>query len=354
MSSAEGRSVEIGDRTVGGEAPCFVVAEAGVNHDGDPARALELVAAAAAAGADAVKFQTFRADDVAAQSAPKAAYQLRSTDVGESQVEMLSRLELNVDVYRALKGEAEKLGLVFLSTPFDIASVDLLDALDVAAFKVASPDLTNLPLLTEIGRRRRPVLLSTGLATLAEVEAGVDALRAAGSPDVVVLHCVSDYPASPSDANLRAMATIAAATGCPVGFSDHTDGIDVALAAVALGACALEKHLTLDRSLPGPDHAASLEPDRFDEMVEALRRVESALGSGVKEPTPSERENAAIVRRSLAAASDLEAGTVLSSEVLVALRPGTGIPTAQLSEIVGRRLVRNVARHALLSPGDLE
>jgi N-acetylneuraminate synthase/N,N'-diacetyllegionaminate synthase len=353
MNPAERCSVEIGGRLVGSGAPCFLIAEAGVNHDGDLELAHRLVEAAAVAGADAVKFQTFNADRVAAATAPKADYQLKTTSRDESQVEMLRRLELDLDAHRALKEAAEEEGLVFLSTPFDAASIDLLDELGVSAFKVASPDLTNMQLLEEIGRRGRPVFLSTGLATLAEVETGVQALRDAGSSEIVVLHCISEYPAAAADANLRAMATIAAATGCPVGFSDHTEGVEVALAAVALGACALERHVTLDRARPGPDHAASLEPDELAHLVAAVRTVEAALGSGVKQPTAAERRNAPVVRRSLAAASDLAVGTVLSADMLVALRPGTGVAPTQMSEIVGRRLARSVARYELLSLDDL-
>ena len=241
--------VTIAGRSIGGGAPCFVIAEAGVNHNGDVELARRLVDAAAAAGADAVKFQTFRAEGVASAAAPKAGYQLETTDRDESQLEMLRRLELDGDAFRGLKAHAEERGLVFLSTPFDVASVDLLDGLGVAAFKVASPDLTNLPLLEEIARRGRPVILSTGLAELDEVVTAVAAVRAAGAGDLVVLHCVSEYPARPEDANLRAMATMADRLGVPVGYSDHTEGTEVALAAVALGACLLEKHFTLDLSL---------------------------------------------------------------------------------------------------------
>jgi N,N'-diacetyllegionaminate synthase len=346
--------VTVGERAVGPGEPCFVIAEAGVNHNGDLELALRLVDAAAEAGADAVKFQTFQAEGVAAVGAPKADYQLDTTPAGESQLEMLKRLELDADAYRTLKEAAERRGLVFLSTPFDVGSVDLLDELRVDAFKVASPDLTNLPLLEEIGRRGRPVFLSTGLGTLAEVEAGVAALKTAGATEVVVLHCVSEYPAAAADANLRAMATIADRVGCPVGYSDHTEGLEVALAAVALGACALEKHFTLDRTLPGPDQRASLEPTELSALVAGIRRVESALGTGSKEPTEAERRNAQLVRRSLAAAGDLPAGVVLTPDMLVALRPGTGISPARIDEVVGRKLARSVAHHELLQPDDLE
>ena len=346
--------VTIAGRRIGGGAPCFVIAEAGVNHNGDLELARQLVDVAASAGADAVKFQTFRADGVASAGAPKAGYQLETTAGDESQLEMLRRLELDRDAFAELKVLAEGRGLVFLSTPFDVAAVDLLDRLDVAAFKVSSPDLTNLPLLEEIGRRRRPVILSTGLADLAEVETGVAVVRAAGARDLIVLHCVSEYPARPEDANLRAMATMAERLAVPVGYSDHTEGTEVALTAVALGASVLEKHFTLDRSLPGPDHRASLEPDELAGLIRAVRRVEATLGDGVKAPTDAERRNAPAVRRSLAAVTDLPAGTELTREMLTALRPGTGIPPGLIGEVVGRHLRRDLERGELVDRDDLE
>ncbi len=344
----------IGGRRVGPGEPCLVIAEAGVNHNGDLELARRLVDAAADAGADAVKFQTFRAEALAAPAAPKAAYQAEATGGAESQLEMLRGLELGPEAWDELKRRADTRGLLFLSAPFDHGSVELLDRIGVAAFKIASPDVTNVPLLENVGRRGRPVILSTGLADMAEVEAAVDVLRRAGAADLVVLHCVSEYPAQPADANLRAMATMADRLGVPVGFSDHTEGTEVALAAVALGACILEKHFTLDRSLPGPDHRASLEPDDLAAFVRAIRTVESALGDGVKRPTEAERANAAVVRRSLAASDYLPAGIVLTRGMLTALRPGTGISPARIDEVVGRRLRRDLAQNELLDPADLE
>jgi N-acetylneuraminate synthase/N,N'-diacetyllegionaminate synthase len=346
--------VRIADRSVGGPNPCFVIAEVGVNHNGDVGLAARLIDAAADAGADAVKFQTFHAEGVAAPEAPKAPYQLRTTDAGESQLEMLRGLELDWDAHVALKERAEKRGLVFLSTPFDLPSVRLLDRLGVAAMKVASPDVTNLPLLEEIGHCGRPVILSTGLAYLAEVEAAVAALRAAGATEIVVLHCVSEYPAPPEGVNLRAMATMREGLRLPVGYSDHTEGSEIALAAVSLGAAAIEKHLTLDRSLPGPDHRSSLEPEELVALVRAVRRVESSFGDGIKAPTAAERQNAPVVRRSLAAADDLPAGVVIERGMLTALRPGTGISPSRVDDVVGRRLRRPVARYELLEADDLE
>jgi N-acetylneuraminate synthase/N,N'-diacetyllegionaminate synthase len=341
--------ISIGERPVGAAAPCFVIAEAGVNHNGDLDLALRLVDAAAEAGADAVKFQTFRADAVAAADAPKAAYQEQTTGTRDTQRAMLERLELDVAAHQVLRERCVERGVVFLSTPFDPASAALLDELDVAAFKIASPDLTNYLLLDDVGHRGRPVLLSTGLATLDEVAAAVERLRAAGTSDLVLLHCTSEYPAPAGEANVRAIPAMRERFGVPVGFSDHTEGDEVALAAVALGAAVVEKHLTLDRALPGPDHRASAEPPELRRLVQAIRRVESSLGDGVKVPTPSELPNVDVVRRSIAAGRDLPAGTVLTEQALAALRPATGIPTSRLDEVVGRTLAVDVPRGRRLS-----
>lgn len=341
--------VRIGTREVGAGRPCFVIAEAGVNHDGSIDRALELVLAAAEAGADAVKFQTFRADRLAVADAPKAPYQLAGTPADESQLAMLQRLELPADALGRLKQATESAGIEFLSSMFDEESADLLEGLGVCAFKVPSGEITNLPLLSHVGRFGRPVLISTGMADLGEVESAVKEIQTTGNEQIVLLHCVSSYPAPPAEVNLRAMATMEEAFGRPVGFSDHTLGVEVALAAVALGACVVEKHLTLDRSTPGPDHAASLEPHEFRELVRSIRSVESALGDGEKRPAPSERATAAVARKSLVAACAIGAGTVLTDEMVVLSRPGTGLPVAARGLIVGRVARIDIPEGTLLS-----
>jgi N,N'-diacetyllegionaminate synthase len=345
-------TVMIGSRTVGAYEPCFVIAEAGVNHNGDPGLAHRLVDAAADSGVDAVKFQAFRADDLASANAAAAPYQ--RVDGAATQRDVLRGLELDGDTFEALGRHAEERGLTFLASGFDASSLEMLDRIGVAAYKIASPDVANPLLLEAIGSRGRPVILSTGTADLAEVEAAVATLRAGGADELVVLQCTSAYPAPAEEANLRAMATMRDTFGVPVGFSDHTKGDEVALAAVALGACVLEKHFTLDRSLAGPDHRASLEPEELARLVARVRRVEVALGDGVKAPTAAERENSLLVRRSVAAAADLEKGAVLTRAMLTALRPGTGIPAARIDDVVGRRLLRAVGRHELLDPADLD
>jgi len=341
--------VRIGKREVGAGRPCFVIAEVGVNHDGSLDRGLELVEVAAEAGADAVKFQTFRADRLATASAPKAPYQLAGTDPEESQLAMLQRLELSPDAHRRLQAAADSAGIEFLSSLFDEESARLLDELGVAAFKIPSGEITNLPLLSHVGRFGRPLILSTGMADLDEVAAAIGELGAAGNDQIVVMHCVSAYPSPPAESNLRAMATMEAAFRKPVGFSDHTLGIEVALAAVALGACVIEKHLTLDRSAPGPDHAASLEPSEFRDMVRGIRSIESALGDGQKRPVPSERATAAVARKSLIAACHIAAGTVLTDEMIALSRPGTGLPPAARGLIVARVASVDIPGGTLLS-----
>lgn len=317
---------------IGRGYPCFVIAEAGVNHGGNLDHALRLVDAAADAGADAVKFQTFRSDLLATVDAPRATYQ----GVG-SQRAMLRELELSESDHHQLRARCRERDLLFLSSPFDPESAALLARLDVPAFKLASGELTNLPLLEQLTAYAKPIFVSTGMAELAEVREAVATLRRTSTP-FALLHCVSRYPADAADANLRAMHTLEMAFGCPVGFSDHTLGTDVALAAVALGATILEKHLTLDRQAPGPDHASSLEPAEFTRLVASIRRVESSLGDGRKRPVAGEAEIAAVARKSLIAACDLPAGKQLTDADLAAARPGTGISPARLTDIVGKRL----------------
>jgi N-acetylneuraminate synthase/N,N'-diacetyllegionaminate synthase len=330
-------------------ARAFIIAEAGVNHDGSVDVALRLVETAKACGADAVKFQSFRADRIVTRSAAKAVYQERTTAGTESHFEMLKRLELSADAHRRLIDHCREVKIEFLSSPFDEESVDLLDAMGISQFKVPSGEITNLPLLQHIARKRRPVILSTGMATLGEVEEAVHALHAAGAAQITLLHCVTEYPAPYAEINLRAMLTLKAAFGLPVGYSDHTDGVEVAIAAVALGAEVIEKHFTLDRALPGPDHAASLEPAELTQMVAAIRNVESALGNGIKVPAPCERQNILVARKSVVAAHDLPIGHRLRAEDLTIKRPGTGISPKFLQALIGRTLRTSVKEDEVIN-----
>ncbi len=326
----------IGDRQIGPDRPCFIIAEVGVNHDGRMDQARDLVDAATAVGADAVKFQTFKADALVARGAPKAAYQRRSKDDAESQSDMLKRLELSYDQFRELHEYCHLHGILFLSTPFDEQAADFLDTLGMPAFKIGSGEITNLPLLAHVAKKGKPILLSTGMSRLEEVEAAVGTIRDHGHHGLALLHCIGIYPAPAEDVNLRAMHTLATAFGVPVGYSDHTVGTEIALAAVALGACIIEKHLTLNRLLPGPDHQASIEPAEFGALVRGIRRVEMSLGDGLKVPTSRELETAAVARRSLVAAKDILAGTVLTDELIAIRRPGTGLPPALKPSLIGR------------------
>jgi N-acetylneuraminate synthase/N,N'-diacetyllegionaminate synthase len=338
----------VGDRLVGEGRPVFVVAEAGVNHNGDPDLAKRLVDAAAAAGADAVKFQTYRTDALVTRDAPKAGYQAEATGAG-GQRAMLARLELSAAAHSELRDRSRERGLTFFSTPFDEASADLLERIGVPMFKVPSGEITNLPLLRHVAAKGRPVILSTGMSTLDEVVRAVDVVRGAGDPPLALLHCVSAYPAPAAETNLRAMDTLRARFGCPVGLSDHTLGTAVAIAAVARGAVIIEKHLTLDKTLPGPDHRASLDPGEFSTLVESIRTVESALGDGVKQPAPSELDTRQVARKSLVTARSIRAGERLAAADITVKRPGTGIEPADLPRVLGRALRHDLAADQLIS-----
>lgn len=329
----------------------FIIAEAGVNHNGDADRALAMVDVAREAGADAIKFQTFSTDKVIGPTAEKAEYQKRETGEG-SQRDMVRPLEMSEDLHRRLVDRCRDQGLEFMSTPFDEEAADFLLGLGMKRIKVPSGEIVNHPFLRFLASRDRPLIVSTGMATLQEIEEAV-AVIAATRADcgftapmermVTVLHCTSNYPAACSDVNLRAMRTIADATGLPVGYSDHTLGVAVSTAAVALGATVIEKHFTLDASLPGPDHRASLEPDQLAALVRQIRDVEAALGSPVKAPTESEIPVRAVVRRSVTARRGLPAGHTLAAEDLILLRPATGVPAKALDEVIGRTLKTPVA-----------
>lgn len=347
-------SIRIGGRDVGPGSPVFIIAEIGVNHNGDPAMARELVEAAVATGADAVKFQTFRPEWLASEAAQKADYQQETSCEDETQVEMLRRLTLSPEAHEALRDLCVQLDIGFLSTPFDEDCADFLDSLPVPAFKLSSGDVTNWPLLRHVAGKGRPVILSTGMADMREVEQAVGQLHDAGAQSLILLHCVSNYPTAVEDVNLRAMQTMSSTLGLPVGFSDHTSGIESAIAAVALGACVIEKHLTLDRDLPGPDHRASMEPDAFTAYVRAIRSTEVLLGDGVKRPAASEVPIARLARRSLCWRMDLPEGTRISPEYLIALRPGTGISPTRSSTLLEQRTARPVRARTQVVSEDLE
>ncbi len=330
----------------------LVIAEAGVNHNGDLDLARQLIDVAADAGADLVKFQTFSASRQATRNARKADYQALATDAAETQHDMLQRLELSEDAHRMLIAHCATRGIGFFSTGFDIECIDLLVSLGMDRFKIPSGEITNLPYLRHVGRLRKPVILSTGMATLGEIDAAITVLELAGTPreQITVLHCNTDYPTPMQEVNLRAMCTMGQVLGVQVGYSDHTTGIEVPIAAVALGASMIEKHFTLSRQMPGPDHQASLEPDELKAMVSAIRNIERALGDGVKRPTPGELKNRPIARKSLVARQAIAAGERFSVDNITAKRPGTGLSPMRWDEVIGRQAPRAFAADELIEP----
>lgn len=348
------RPFVVAGRTIASGRPAFIIAEAGVNHNGDPALARKLIDAAADSAADAVKFQTFRTAALTSRAAPKAAYQIEATGAGESQREMLSRLELSAETLASLQAYAVTRRIVFFSTPFDEASADTLGALGVPMFKIPSGEITNLPLLRHIASKRKPIILSTGMSTLDEVATALTAIHDVADVPVAILHCLSAYPAPVGDVNLRAMDALRDRFGCPVGLSDHTLGLEIALAAVARGAVIVEKHLTLDKSLPGPDHRASLEPGEMAALVRGIRNVEAALGDGEKRPMPSELDTRRVARKSLVAARLIRAGEELVKDAVAVKRPGTGISPADLERALGHRVRRDLAADDVIDWADLE
>jgi N,N'-diacetyllegionaminate synthase len=328
----------------------LIIAEAGVNHNGDLGLAKQLIDVAAEAGADLVKFQTFKADLLATRTAKKADYQTRTSDSEESQLDMLRRLELTDEMHRDLIAHCDARNIGFFSTGFDIESINLLLSLGQEHFKIPSGEITNLPYLRHIGKLGKTVILSTGMATLGEIEAALDVLEQAGTarPQITVLHCTTEYPTPMNEVNLRAMQNIHSAFGVAVGYSDHTQGIEVAIAAVAMGASVIEKHFTLDRSLPGPDHKASLEPKELKAMVAAIRNIEVSLGDGIKRLTPSEARNKPVARKSLVASQAIKAGEFFSVDNITTKRPDIGISPMRWDEVMGRNAPRDFSADELI------
>lgn len=329
---------------------CLIIAEAGVNHNGDLALAKRLVEAAAESGADLVKFQTFNADLLATESAPMAQYQVRNTQEASGQHGMLKKLELTPEMHKALLVHCKRYKIGFFSTAFDLESLNFLHQLGLDRFKVPSGEITNLPYLKRMASFCKSIILSTGMANLGEVESALNVLLEAGAQRdaIVVLHCNTDYPTPIQDVNLRAMQAIAHAFGVDVGYSDHTLGTEVAIAAVAMGAVVIEKHLTLDRNLAGPDHKASLEPPEFAQMVAAIRNTEAAMGDGIKRASPSEAKNIAVARKSIVASRNIKAGELFSEKNLTVKRPGSGVSPMRWNEVVGRVASRDFAANDLI------
>jgi N-acetylneuraminate synthase/N,N'-diacetyllegionaminate synthase len=355
LASQPRATIRIGDTSIGRGQPCFIIAEAGVNHNGDLQTAHQLVAAAAAAGANAVKFQTWITERICKPGAKKAQYQQQQCPYDDDQFAMLKRLELPYEWHAELKDHAERLGLIFLSTPDEIDSAHFLCQLGVPAIKVGSGELTNLPYLRQLAALGKPIILSTGMGHLSEVSRALEAVREAGHPPIALLHCVSAYPAPEEEMNLRAMTTLRDAFGVAVGLSDHTNGHTAAVMGVALGMCVLEKHLTLDRSMRGPDHAASADPADLTELVRMVRKAEVMLGTGEKRITSSEVNTRQVVARTLVYAVPVAAGQRVKEEDFEALRCGQpGLPPEAAARLVGRVLRRSVSRGDAVAEGDLQ
>jgi N,N'-diacetyllegionaminate synthase len=328
----------------------FIIAEAGVNHNGDLEIARKLIDAAADSGADAVKFQTFKAENLVCPDAPKAGYQMETTGSSDTQYEMLKKLELNAEAHKELINHSREKGIIFLSAAFDLESLDFLNNLGLEIFKIPSGEITNLPYLQRIGGLRKKIIMSTGMADLEEIADALGILTECGTrkADITVLHCNTEYPTPFDDVNLLAMLTIKESLKVKVGYSDHTPGTEVPVAAAALGASVIEKHFTLDKNMVGPDHKASLEPHELKTMVREIRNIERALGDGIKKPSPSELKNKAAARKSIVAAKDIKKGEIISEEIITTKRPGTGISPMEWDRVVGKAAVKDFETDALI------
>tara|TARA_B100001123_G_scaffold421687_1_gene529584 strand:+ start:32592 stop:33644 length:1053 start_codon:yes stop_codon:yes gene_type:complete len=346
-------TIEIAGRKIGPGQPCFVIAEAGVNHNGNPEMARQLVDAAVQAGADAVKFQTWVTEKLMVPTAPLADYQRQQLDQELSQFDMAKHLELSYDQFQELKYHADRQGILFFSTPDEEDSADFLDELGVPLFKIGSGEMTNLSFLRHVALKGKPIILSTGMSNLSEVEEAVRAIEETGNQQLVLLHCVSNYPAKPEDCNLLAIDTLRVAFQYPVGFSDHTVGTHISIGAVSRGACVLEKHFTLDGTLSGPDHSSSLEPSEFAYLVRTVSEIESALGTGRKSPANAEISTKKVVQKTIVAARDIPAGKMLEPDDLMLRRTSGGLPPKYLGQILGRRTTDSLKVNQTISIGEL-
>lgn len=346
--------IKINNRLIGSGQPVFIIAEAGVNHNGDINIAKKLIDTALDAGVDAVKFQTFTAESLVTKQADQADYKTKNIGKKETQYEMLKRLELSKEDHKILFDYAGEKGIIFLSTPFSDSDADFLDELGVPLFKVGSTDTNNYPSLKYIAEKGKPMIVSSGMSGLKEVKKAAQVIREAGNDNLVMLHCTTQYPTPMDQVNLRAMLTMQEKCDVMVGYSDHTKGIEVPIAAVALGAVVIEKHFTLDRKMEGPDHKASLEPNELKAMVGAIRNIEKALGSYEKKPTEAAVEVAKVAQKSLVAKKDIKAGDIINKEDIVIKRPGTGIKPKELNNVVGKKAVVDIPADSLIKWEDIE
>jgi len=340
--------IKIGKKIIKEKTPCFIIAEAGVNHNGKFELAKKLIDVAKEAGVDAVKFQTFKSEEIVTPDASQAKYQAENIGKRESQHAMLKRLELPYSAFRELKEYCDKKKIIFLSTPHSEDAIDFLEPL-VPAFKIGSGDLTNLPFLEKIAKKKKLIILATGMATLKEIGEAVKTIKKAGNNKIILLHCTTNYPCPLEEVNLKAMITLKKKFGLPVGYSDHTLGIRVPIMARALGAQVIEKHFTLNKNLPGPDHKASLEPNELKNMVKAIRETEKALGSPIKKPTKAEQKIKKLVRKSIVAKVAIPKNSKIIRDMLVTKRPGTGIESRYMKRVLGKRVKTNVKKEDLIT-----
>jgi N,N'-diacetyllegionaminate synthase len=343
------KKITIADKKIGDNQPCFIIAEAGVNHNGDIAIAMQLIDAAVEAGADAIKFQTFNADLLVTPKAEKARYQKKSTSAGESQYQMIKRLELPPQVFKKLSDYAKKKGIIFFSSPFDTGSVDVLERITVPVYKIPSGEITNLPLLTYIAKKGKPIILSTGMATFEEIDDAITTIHEEDVEDIILLYCVTSYPAKMESLDLTVISSLKERYHLPVGFSDHTTGIIAAIAARTLNACVIEKHFTLNKKMSGPDHQASVDPKGLKKLIRAIRNVESALGNGMKKISREEDEIKAITRKSLVAAMNIPAGAIITDTMIDLKRPGSGLAPKYKIKIIGRKSNRPIKKNELFA-----
>lgn len=325
----------------------YIIAEAGVNHNGSYEIACRLVDAAKEAGADCVKFQTFRSELLVSRDAVKAEYQKKTT-AETTQLEMLKKLELTYDEFTSLKEYCDRKDICFLSTPFDLESIKFLNSIDIPFWKIPSGEVTNYPYLRAIGKTGKPVVMSTGMCELKDIRNAMNVLKANGTDEIRLLHCNTEYPTPYEDVNLRAMETMRREFNTEIGYSDHTNGIEISLAAAAMGATIIEKHFTLDRNMTGPDHASSIEPDELSALVSGIRHIEKSMGTGVKELTPSETKNRSIARKSIVAKTNIMAGDILNDDNITVKRPGTGINPMKWEEVVGTKAIRDFKEDELI------
>lgn len=342
------QKITIENKTISSTSPVFMIAEAGVNHNGDLGMARKLIEEAAACGADCIKFQTFSAERMVTKNAPKANYQLGTTDKTESQLDMLKKIELSPEHHMELKKFAEESNMIFMSTPFNFEDIDLLESIGVSAYKIGSGQIVELPFLRRIAGTGKPVFLSTGMANLDEIDEALKTIREAGNEKIILLQCTTNYPSRIEDANLRVIPAFQSAFNTLTGYSDHTIGEVAAISSVALGACVIEKHFTLDKNLPGPDHSSSITPDELKHLIEKIRHVESALGIAQKSPTEIEKENAVGVRRSIVASRNIKNGETINEGNITFKRPATGLSPRLYDSIIGKKAARDILSDEIL------